>query len=133
MPLQEEVIKLLEKNKRLVPNNSNSSKIFVQVAQMTENSVNIDNGENSTVNVVSDADIKVLMGYILQHSTSNTSFVLQHPTPEPEGTPSTKPTKSKGLRGHKKPISSANATSKRLKVINKVTVERKKSIAQPPF
>ena len=112
MSLQEEVIKLSEemkrrrkekkkqknkeKNKRMVPNNSNSGKIAAHVAQTKANSVNIDSVENNTANVVSGADIKAPAGEILQHSTSNRSFVLQHPTPAPASTAATKPTKSKG-------------------------------------
>ena len=63
-----------------------------------------------------------------QHFTSNRSFVLQHRAPE--GTASTKPTKSKGVRGPKA-MFRVNATSKRLKMNNKAGIERKKSTAQP--
>lgn len=112
MSLQEEVIKLSEemkrrrkekkkqknkeKNKRMVPNNSNSGKISAHVAQTKTNSVNVDNVDNSIASVVSGADIKAPTSDILQHSTSNRSFVLQHPTPAPANTAATKPTKSKG-------------------------------------
>ena len=75
-------------------NNINSGKVSVDDVQTQTNFVNIDNGENSSADAVSGGDVKVSTSSILQHSASNTSFVLQHPISAPEGTASANPTKS---------------------------------------